>query len=136
MGPSRPGVGLLVGFLVVIAGIVAGLGLVILTRPGAIGASDPSGHALGRPRRWAPPLRRDSPGPLAPRPFAFPADHGPHPAFRTEWWYWTGNLREAGGGGRRFGFQLTFFRTALAPPVTPRALRLGRARRVHGPLRR
>lgn len=52
---------------------------------------------------------------VAPRPFAFPADHGPHPAFRTEWWYFTGNLEAA--GGRRFGYQLTFFRNALAPPA-------------------
>lgn len=51
---------------------------------------------------------------LAPRPFAFPEDHGPHPDFRTEWWYYTGNLEAA--DGRHFGFQLTFFRTALAPP--------------------
>src|SRR5207237_213339 len=29
---------------------------------------------------------------LRPRPLAFPPDHGPHPAFRTEWWYYTGNL--------------------------------------------
>jgi predicted secreted hydrolase len=51
----------------------------------------------------------------APRPFSFPADHGPHPEFRTEWWYYTGNLETT--AGRHFGFQLTFFRTALAPPV-------------------
>jgi predicted secreted hydrolase len=50
---------------------------------------------------------------LAPRPFVFPADHGSHPDYRTEWWYYTGNL--AARDGRRFGFQLTFFRTALAP---------------------
>src|SRR4051812_31228686 len=52
---------------------------------------------------------------LAPRDFHFPADHGPHPEFRTEWWYYTGNLATA--EGRRFGFQLTFFRSALAPPA-------------------
>ncbi|MGB7920199.1 MAG: hypothetical protein WCF40_09075, partial [Desulfobacterales bacterium] len=23
---------------------------------------------------------------------AFPADHGAHPGYRTEWWYYTGNL--------------------------------------------
>ena len=56
---------------------------------------------------------------LAPRAFAFPADHGPHPAFRTEWWYYTGNLHTA--GGRHFGFQLTFFRIAVAPTMAPRA---------------
>ena len=37
----------------------------------------------------------------APRQFAFPADHGPHPDFRNEWWYVTGNLD--GPQGRRFG---------------------------------
>ena len=47
------------------------------------------------------------------RSFAFPADHGPHPDFRNEWWYFTGNLQD--GTGRRFGYQLTFFRIALAP---------------------
>lgn len=50
---------------------------------------------------------------LAPRALAFPADHGPHPDFRTEWWYYTGNLTTP--AGRHFGFQLTFFRVALAP---------------------
>jgi predicted secreted hydrolase len=48
-----------------------------------------------------------------PRTFDFPADHGPHPAFRHEWWYTTGHLEAA--TGERFGFELTFFRFALAP---------------------
>ena len=56
---------------------------------------------------------------LAPREFHFPADHGPHPEFRTEWWYYTGNLATA--EGRRFGFQLTFFRSGLAPASPERA---------------
>ncbi len=43
----------------------------------------------------------------------FPADHGAHPGFRTEWWYYTGNL--AASNGERFGFQLTFFRRQLRP---------------------
>jgi len=54
-----------------------------------------------------------------PRDFHFPADHGPHPDFRLEWWYFTGNLATGAGDadpGRRFGFQLTFFRQAAAPP--------------------
>jgi len=53
----------------------------------------------------------------APEPLAFPASEGPHPTYRTEWWYYTGNLRatEPRAGGRRFGFQLTFFRSALTP---------------------
>jgi predicted secreted hydrolase len=48
-----------------------------------------------------------------PRVFRFPRDHGPHPGFRTEWWYLTGNLTDSGGDP--FGFQLTFFRSALRP---------------------
>ena len=40
--------------------------------------------------------------------YQFPRDHFNHPAYRTEWWYYTGNLRTA--DGRRFGFELTFFR--------------------------
>ncbi|HCK79900.1 MAG TPA: carotenoid 1,2-hydratase [Candidatus Competibacteraceae bacterium] len=48
-----------------------------------------------------------------PRQFDFPTDHGPHPEFRTEWWYVTGNLADA--SGRPFGYQLTLFRIALAP---------------------
>ncbi|MBP7588279.1 MAG: carotenoid 1,2-hydratase [Thermoanaerobaculia bacterium] len=47
----------------------------------------------------------------AKRPFVFPADHGAHDGFRTEWWYVTGNLFAA--DGRAFGVQLTFFRNAL-----------------------
>lgn len=49
-----------------------------------------------------------------PRTFHFPEDHGPHPDFRTEWWYVTGNLASA-GGREEVGFQLTIFRSALAP---------------------
>jgi predicted secreted hydrolase len=56
---------------------------------------------------------------LVPRPFTFPGDHGPHPGFRNEWWYYTGNVATA--AGRRFGYQLTFFRIALAPRAEPRA---------------
>ena len=52
---------------------------------------------------------------LTPRPFEFPRDHGPHPEFRQEWWYLTGNLDAA--DGERFGFELTFFRVALLPPA-------------------
>jgi predicted secreted hydrolase len=49
---------------------------------------------------------------VSPRQFRFPRDHGPHPSFRSEWWYFTGNVSAA--GGERFGLQLTFFRSALS----------------------
>lgn len=53
-----------------------------------------------------------------PVPFAFPRDDGPHPDYRSEWWYWTGNLRTA--DGRAFGYQFTVFRFALAPSAPQR----------------
>jgi predicted secreted hydrolase len=40
--------------------------------------------------------------------YSFPRDHFEHPEFRTEWWYYTGNVHDA--KGRRFGFELVFFR--------------------------
>lgn len=54
---------------------------------------------------------------LAPEPLEFPRDQGPHPEFRQEWWYLTGNLDSA--AGERFGFELTIFRFALAPTPGP-----------------
>jgi predicted secreted hydrolase len=45
--------------------------------------------------------------------YEFPKDHGSHPAFRTEWWYYTGHLQAK--NGRPFGFELTFFRRAVPP---------------------
>ena len=47
------------------------------------------------------------------RTFAFPADHGPHPEFRIEWWYVTANLRDATGAA--YGAQWTLFRQATRP---------------------
>lgn len=48
-----------------------------------------------------------------PRPFRFPADHGPHPRYRSEWWYLTANLES--DEGRAYGVQFTLFRQALRP---------------------
>ena len=47
-----------------------------------------------------------------PAPLEFPDDHGAHPNYRTEWWYFTGNLSTPQGDD--YGFQLTLFRSALA----------------------
>ena len=50
---------------------------------------------------------------IEPRDFVFPRDHGAHPEFATEWWYFTGNLYT--NDNRRFGYQLTLFRVGLTP---------------------
>ena len=48
----------------------------------------------------------------------FPRDHGSHPEYRIEWWYYTGNL--ASDRGRRLGYQVTFFRVGVDPvPENP-----------------
>ena len=53
------------------------------------------------------------------REFVFPADHGAHPDYRNEWWYFTGNLEDA--AGRAFGFEFTVFRFAMMPEPIERA---------------
>jgi predicted secreted hydrolase len=101
--------------LLLILLLVLGTGIYLLARPdeprspraslsvaGALRTADDRGYAKA----------------IEPREFSFPADHGPHPELRTEWWYFTGNLETA--EGRRFGFQLTFFRSALAPEMPER----------------
>lgn len=52
---------------------------------------------------------------LKPRAFVFPQDHGAHPEYHIEWWYFTGNLHTA--AERKFGYELTFFRFALTPEL-------------------
>jgi predicted secreted hydrolase len=87
------------------------LALVAVLLLGLAGAA-PAGASSGI--RWG-----EAPEPegfvraFSPRRWQFPADFGPHPEYRTEWWYYTGNLE--GDDGRPFGYQLTFFRQALAP---------------------
>jgi predicted secreted hydrolase len=69
-------------------------------------------HVRLAPTRRPPFARAETP-----RAFRLPEDHGPHFEFETEWWYYTGNLKAE--DGRRFGFQLTFFRRGLAPGPPP-----------------
>jgi predicted secreted hydrolase len=83
--------------------------------PGSAPASTPATALLGE-EEPAGFSRAQSP-----RDFRFPEDHGPHPAYRHEWWYFTGNLRSP--EGRRFGYQLTFFRFALSPDPVDRESR-------------
>jgi predicted secreted hydrolase len=47
------------------------------------------------------------------KPIVFPADHGAHPDYRVEWWYFTANLKDAQGAS--FGVQWTLFRQAMLP---------------------
>lgn len=54
---------------------------------------------------------------LEPREFSFPIDHGAHSSFRSEWWYFTGNL--ISDDEIPFGFQFTIFRFAMRPSAVP-----------------
>jgi predicted secreted hydrolase len=56
--------------------------------------------------------------------YQFPRDHFDHPDFRTEWWYYTGNVRS--GDGHRYGFELVFFRQGerRGPAENPSAWRV------------
>ncbi len=72
---------------------------------GAIGLGDVLGEAPEHFRRVT-----------GPEPLEFPADHAAHPDYRSEWWYFTGNLDA--DDGRRLGFQFTLFRFALDSPQT------------------
>ncbi len=67
-------------------------------------------------------LNRDEAGfeqVIAPRPFNFPQDHGPHPDYAIEWWYYTGNLDTP--AGRHFGYELTFFRLGITTDEVERS---------------
>ena len=75
----------------------------------------PSGNALNAHTRLEAPTQDKSGFARAIEPWdwQFPGDHGAHPRFQTEWWYYTGVLETA--DDRRFGFQFTIFRRAISP---------------------
>jgi len=103
--------GMLVAVLIIVTGV-----LILRTGP----SSEPGLPVAGGSSRLSE-LLNDQGGEgyaqaIENRDFVFPADHGPHPGFRNEWWYITGNLDSE--NGRRFGFELTFFRFSLTPPGT------------------
>ena len=111
------GRGLVIGVVLVLAALGVAVGVVMrdtetalpdgsgtLTVASALGGGDGGTEGYARA--------------MEPRPFRFPEDHGPHPDFRTEWWYWTGNLETE--DGRAFGYQFTVFRSALAPEKSER----------------
>lgn len=50
--------------------------------------------------------------------YQFPRDHAAHPDNKIEWWYYTGNVKTE--EGRKFGYQITFFRVGIDyAPVNP-----------------
>lgn len=73
------------------------------------------------------------------REFVFPRDHGPHPSYRSEWWYLTAVVSTAGSDTREFGVQFTLFRQGLearsgetpAPNDGPGAWRTGQGYMAH-----
>ena len=73
------------------------------SRSGRLRVGDVLGQAGGQSGEFASATEA--------RTFDFPADHGAHPDYQTEWWYLTGVLRD--NTGREFGFQYTLFRYGL-----------------------
>jgi predicted secreted hydrolase len=69
---------------------------------------------------------------LPDRTFEFPRDHLPHPAYRIEWWYLTGNLQD--GEGRHYGVQWTLFRQSLSPAPDPGGWQSNQAWMAHAAL--
>ncbi|MCY3839540.1 MAG: carotenoid 1,2-hydratase [Gammaproteobacteria bacterium] len=73
------------------------------------------------------------------REFVFPRDHGPHPSYRSEWWYLTAVVSTAGSETREFGVQFTLFRQGLearggetpVPDGGPEAWRTGQGYMAH-----
>lgn len=73
------------------------------------------------------------------REFVFPGDHGPHPSYRSEWWYLTAVVSTAASEAREFGVQFTLFRQGLdarsgetpAPNHGPEAWRTGQGYMAH-----
>jgi len=82
-----------------------------LTAHLSLAASAPAGNSAAGNLFLPPSAFRPA---LAGYTYRFPYDHGSHDEFRTEWWYYTGHLSTA--QGRRFGYQLTFFRRGVEQP--------------------
>ena len=101
--PARRRLASLFGGWVVVASLFAGCGSPILANPPAA-------------RHEPPPAASPAARPADPLPIVFPRDDGPHDRL-TEWWYFTGHLRDA--AGHRFGFEFVVFRAERGDfPVT------------------
>ena len=80
---------------------------------------------LGLPAQETPAPSPDWAAALPGWTYRFPADHLVHPDYKTEWWYFTGNLQDQ--QGRAYGYELTFFRQGTIPPARLAALFAGGA---------
>ena len=99
----------------------ATLALVLLAVAALVVAGcSPGGRVLGRdpdPRLRSPRPPRCLRRSADPQPVVLPRDEAAHDRL-TEWWYYTGHLREV-GGGRKFGFEFVIFRAERGSfPVT------------------
>jgi predicted secreted hydrolase len=83
----------------------------------------PANDALPSDRPWAAVIMRAINALMHTRPLQFPADHGPHPEFRNEWWYLTGNLTDAVGRPIRLPVDPVPHRPVPTPPVADSAWR-------------
>ena len=121
--------------LTVLCGVVALLALswLALRDGGALDSGPKSSRPASIVSAIADGAREGFTRVQGPQSLEFPRDHGPHPDHQLEWWYFTGNLE--GDDGAEYGFQLTFFRTALRAEAPRTGLGLGLPGELHGPLR-
>jgi predicted secreted hydrolase len=85
----------------------------LLVMPSLLWLLTLNGDAAGRPPAVRTPQSEGFTIATAPYQFVFPRDHAAHDGYQTEWWYYTGHVTTA--TGRRFGYELTFFRVGLRP---------------------
>jgi predicted secreted hydrolase len=106
------------GWRIVIAILMAAIGLVVWGLAFRQPATQVQASVIGMPTT---PAQGSFAQVEKSQKLTFPQAFGPQPVYQTEWWYYTGNLETK--DGRHFGFQLTFFRRGIEPPVdqAPRA---------------
>jgi predicted secreted hydrolase len=88
------------------AAALAILAVVALLLAGCSGGPVLANAPVVRPSPLATPAA--TPLPADPQPISLPRDDGPHGRL-TEWWYYTGHLRDV-ASGRRYGFEFVVFR--------------------------
>ncbi|MDY6942100.1 MAG: lipocalin-like domain-containing protein [Pseudomonadota bacterium] len=105
--------------VVLVTAVVLGLSVVYLTSNRDSGRGDSPAGAIDLSQAFVEEGISGFERAVTPRSWDFPEDHGPHEDFASEWWYFTGNLKA--DDGRDFGYELTFFRVAVAPDMPQRA---------------